>query len=68
MKIRARIACLLLAAGLAAPAWSATGAAAITAADLGPGPARVIVKFRSADAAAALAALAELFERKFFED
>ena len=55
MTIRARTACLLLAASLAVPAWSATGAGAITAADLGPGPARVIVKFRSTDAATAVA-------------
>ena len=53
MTTRPRTACLLLAVSLSVPAWAATDTSSITAADLGPGQARVIVKLRSADAAAA---------------
>ena len=55
MTTRSGTACLLLAVGLSVPAWAATDTSRITAADLGTGQARVIVKFRSADAATAVA-------------
>ena len=55
MTTRSRTVCLLLAVGLSVPAWAATDTSRITAADLGPGQARVIVKFRSADVIAAVA-------------